>query len=101
MDRALARLPTSAPSPCGSADGEQWYPRMGTKIRIGFSNSARTWEESADLVELLNQTLSELGHAIGPHDDGLLYRSSGMVLHAELCGFQPHHPSGLSTATVI
>src|SRR5947199_8715161 len=87
-----------APAP---AETNEPYPRMGTKIRMAFANGERTWEESADLVEVLARTLEANGHPIAPHDDGLLHKASGMILRPELVGFQPHHPADVSTATIV
>src|SRR5690349_2923617 len=88
--------PAPAPAPAG-----QPYPRMGTKIKLALKNAQRSWEEHADLVQLLSNMLESNGHAIAPHDDGVLHKASGIVFHPDLCDLQLCEPSGMRTATIV
>ena len=74
-------------------------PGLGHQLRAAFSNSERTWEESADLSTCLADTLIGLGHA--PSVKGHSLELEGFTLQPQIVSFQPIHPSGVQTATTI
>src|SRR5262245_47509772 len=73
---------------------------LGTEIRIAFSNAERSWEERADLIEILEIVLQK-HQLIGKRDDGWLVVNNDLYLRPELVGFEPLEPSGVRIVTSI
>ncbi|MBN1427763.1 MAG: hypothetical protein JXB07_05210, partial [Anaerolineae bacterium] len=73
---------------------------MGTNGRIGFSNGEHSWEESFDLIEILNKVLQE--HEVTTqHQNGWLVLNEGFYLRPEILAVQPLEAGGVSTTTTI
>ena len=73
---------------------------LGTSARIAFANGERTWEESADLLDLLAATLQDEKQSARRHAKALEL-PSGFILQPQMIGFQPVHHNGVRTTTTI
>ena len=74
----------------------------GSQIRVAFSNSKRSWEESIDLVSTLMEVLAE--HEVETVREGntLTCTKSGLSFTPEIASFQPlDDGAGTSAATII
>lgn len=74
-------------------------PGRGYRLRVGFSNADRSWEEEADLVQCLADTLRSLGHA--PAAKAHWLELEGFTLLPQIASFQPAEPSGVQAVTTI
>src|SRR5262245_23231004 len=73
---------------------------IGTEARIAFSNAERSWEERADLIEIL-ETVLQKHQLIGKRDEGWLVVNNDLYLRPELVDFAPLEPSGVRIVTSI
>src|SRR5215831_7532480 len=72
----------------------------GFKVRVGFSNSERSWEEEVDLLSVMRDVLSASHHNAVVYDDHLTIEP-GIIVTPRLAEFQPRHPRGARTMTTI
>ncbi len=75
-------------------------PGRGPTIRAAFKNDQESWDDSADLVELLTAVLTERAHTV-TRDGGCVRLSSGLVLRPQVVSFEPEHPKGVQTSSTI
>lgn len=73
---------------------------IGCEGRIAFSNAERTWEETFNLLDILEILLKENGYAV-KQKDGWLKTDYDFYLRPEIVEFQPLEPSGIRTVTTI
>jgi len=86
--------PVVEPKPCAANPGK------GVSVRIAFANGTRTWEEKADLPEILERILKQAGHAT-TRSKGSVALESGLVLLPSMVSFQPLDGGGVRTVTTI
>jgi hypothetical protein len=83
-----------------SAPKEDSIPDYGLDIRIAFSNDQGSWSESVNLLECLQEVLTELGRNFTRHEDHLIVEP-GLKVVPRLTWFKPGYPKGIQTATII
>lgn len=75
-------------------------PGNGHTLRVGFSNSERSWSESVNVVQILAGVLHSVGHEAILESDWLEL-PSGLTLRPQVVDFKPQHPSGAQTTSTI
>lgn len=75
-------------------------PGHGHTVKTAFSNAQHTWQESADLLEILAATLTDAGHSVARREKEL-EMDSGLRLYPQFVALQPRHPSGVQTTSTI
>lgn len=75
-------------------------PGRGPTIKVGFSNGQESWEEQADLVELLASALAQKGHEFRRDGDRLV-NADGLALRPQFVSLEPQHPKGANCTSTI
>jgi hypothetical protein len=75
-------------------------PGEGHIVRVAFSNSQRSWEESDDLAASLAATLVSRGHGAAVKNDWVVLEG-GFSLLPQVVSVQPRDSSGVSTVSTI
>jgi hypothetical protein len=78
------------------------HQSMVQVINVAFSDGERTWQESADLLQILERVLVEQNnHRVSKLDQWLLLDDSGVTLGPSLENLTPVHQKGVQTVTTI
>lgn len=92
--------PKRATEDCQTTGISKGNPGIGSEFVVGFANGERTWEERADLVQVLGDVLSRSGRSVQRRKDAL-ETTAGLVLRPQIVSLQPQHPKGAKTVTTI
>ena len=74
-------------------------PGLGSTANVGFSNNERSWEESADLVEILAEVLLEKGFECDQHKHWLQFGK--LQFQPQVVSLAPLDDGGVQTASTI
>jgi hypothetical protein len=94
--RRKDKTPPKAPPTKSAAN-----PGVTVEGRVGFANAQRSWEESFDCAQLVNEVLTARGMAVDRHKTWLVLPDSGFVLQPLLVELKPLEGGGVNVCTTV